>query len=260
MGQRSFSGETWGRRDEGQPACPRRRQGHQPALAPALWPRGALPGGRRASAATAGSCWRFKGDECAKGRAPATLEVTWGLVGKKPEVNSDFVHRTWRQGPAGKCRAEVRCAGPVTVAAVTMLPPRTASLLTLLLAVGSLGQRAQRPLRPPSPISAIQPKANFDAQRFSGTWFLVAVASACRSLQEQGHRAEATTLHVTPQGAAMAVSTFRKLCGSSTVTRGSQVAFCSKPEAPEGRWTWSLGRRTTGASPSCTWSGRGGCR
>ncbi|XP_065736060.1 complement component C8 gamma chain [Phocoena phocoena] len=94
-----------------------------------------------------------------------------------------------------------------------MLPPRTASLLTLLLAVGSLGQRAQRPPRPPSPISAIQPTANFDAQRFSGTWFLVAVASACRSLQEQGHRAEATTLHVTPQGAAMAVSTFRKLDG-----------------------------------------------
>lgn len=59
------------------------------------------------------------------------------------------------------------CASPrpVTVAAVTMLPPRTASLLTLLLAVGSLGQRAQRPPRPPSPISAIQPTANFDAQR-----------------------------------------------------------------------------------------------
>ena len=73
-------------------------------------------------------------------------------------------------------------------------------------------------------------------------------------------------------------------CGSSTVTRGSQVASCSKvrrgplgqgcragaeadrrpgsaqPEAPEGRWTWSLGRRTTRASPSCTWSGRGSCR
>eukprot|EP00070_Physeter_catodon_P035813 XP_028342707.1 complement component C8 gamma chain isoform X1 [Physeter catodon] len=92
-----------------------------------------------------------------------------------------------------------------------MLTPRTASLLTLLLAVGSLGQRAQRPPRPPSPISTVQPKANFDAQQFSGTWFLVAVASSCRSLQEQGHRAEATTLHVTPQGAAMAVSTFRKL-------------------------------------------------
>ncbi|XP_028342708.1 complement component C8 gamma chain isoform X5 [Physeter macrocephalus] len=94
-----------------------------------------------------------------------------------------------------------------------MLTPRTASLLTLLLAVGSLGQRAQRPPRPPSPISTVQPKANFDAQQFSGTWFLVAVASSCRSLQEQGHRAEATTLHVTPQGAAMAVSTFRKLDG-----------------------------------------------
>ncbi|XP_059782072.1 complement component C8 gamma chain isoform X2 [Balaenoptera ricei] len=112
-------------------------------------------------------------------------------------------------------RALPRSAGsrPVTVAAVAMLTPRTASLLTLLLAVGSLGQRAQRPPRPPSPISTIQPKANFDTQQFSGTWFLVAVASSCRSLQEQGHRAEATTLHVTPQGAAMAVSTFRKLDG-----------------------------------------------
>ncbi|XP_075841534.1 complement component C8 gamma chain isoform X2 [Microtus pennsylvanicus] len=49
--------------------------------------------------------------------------------------------------------------------------------------------------------------------QFAGTWLLVAVGSACRFLQEQGHRAEATTLHTTPQGAAMAVSTFRKLDG-----------------------------------------------
>ncbi|XP_020744051.1 complement component C8 gamma chain isoform X4 [Odocoileus virginianus] len=48
---------------------------------------------------------------------------------------------------------------------------------------------------------------------FAGTWLLVAVASPCRYLQEQGHRAEATTLHVAPQGSAMAVSTFRKLDG-----------------------------------------------
>lgn len=54
---------------------------------------------------------------------------------------------------------------PVTVVAATMLPPRTALLLTLLLAAGSLGQRARRPPRPPSPISAIQPKANFNAQQ-----------------------------------------------------------------------------------------------
>uniref|UniRef100_A0A3Q1MR54 Complement component C8 gamma chain n=1 Tax=Bos taurus TaxID=9913 RepID=A0A3Q1MR54_BOVIN len=77
----------------------------------------------------------------------------------------------------------------------------------------SLGQRVRRPPRPPSPISTIQPKANFDAQQFSGTWLLVAVASPCRYLQEQGHRAEATTLHVAPQGSAMVVSTFRKLDG-----------------------------------------------
>uniref|UniRef100_A0A8C2QCX5 Complement component 8, gamma polypeptide n=1 Tax=Cricetulus griseus TaxID=10029 RepID=A0A8C2QCX5_CRIGR len=48
---------------------------------------------------------------------------------------------------------------------------------------------------------------------FAGTWRLVAVGSPCRFLQEQGHRAEATTLHAAPQGAAMAVSTFRKLDG-----------------------------------------------
>ncbi|KAF5923744.1 hypothetical protein HPG69_014200, partial [Diceros bicornis minor] len=113
--------------------------------------------------------------------------------------------------------------GPVTATAAVMLPPRTALLLTLLLAAASLGQRACRPPRPPSPISTIQPKANFDAQQvelgevggqdlapaapipscphvacpqFAGTWLLVAVASSCRFLQEQGHRAEATTLQV----------------------------------------------------------------
>ncbi|XP_032117740.1 complement component C8 gamma chain isoform X2 [Sapajus apella] len=94
-----------------------------------------------------------------------------------------------------------------------MLPPGTAILLTLLLAAGSLGQRPRRPPQRPSPISTIQPKANFDAQQFAGTWLLVAVGSACRFLREQNHRAEATTLHVAPQGAAMAVSTFRKLDG-----------------------------------------------
>ncbi|XP_010607128.1 complement component C8 gamma chain isoform X2 [Fukomys damarensis] len=73
-----------------------------------------------------------------------------------------------------------------------MLYSRATLLLTLLLASGSLGQRARRPL---SPISTTQPQANFDAQ------------------QEQGHRAEATALHATPQVAAMAVSTFRKLDG-----------------------------------------------
>ncbi|KAM8943449.1 complement component C8 gamma chain isoform 3-T3 [Lycaon pictus] len=46
-----------------------------------------------------------------------------------------------------------------------------------------------------------------------GTWLLVAVASSCRFLQEQGHQAEATLLHVAPQGADMAVSTFQKLDG-----------------------------------------------
>ncbi|KAK2504588.1 hypothetical protein MC885_017662 [Smutsia gigantea] len=82
-----------------------------------------------------------------------------------------------------------------------------------LLAVGPLDHRARRPPGPLSRFSAIQPKAGFDAQQFAGTWLLVAVASSCRFLQEQGHQAEATTLQVAPQGAAMGVSTFRKLDG-----------------------------------------------
>ncbi|KAM5330787.1 complement component C8 gamma chain [Glossophaga mutica] len=94
-----------------------------------------------------------------------------------------------------------------------MLPPRTALFLTLVLAAGFLGLRARRPAQPPSPISAIQPKADFQAQQFAGTWFLAAVASSCPFLQEQGHRAEATTLQVDPQGTSMAVNTLRKLDG-----------------------------------------------
>ncbi|XP_054939510.1 complement component C8 gamma chain isoform X4 [Physeter macrocephalus] len=64
---------------------------------------------------------------------------------------------------------------------------------------------------PSAPVPHQHRPAQGQLRRSAGTWFLVAVASSCRSLQEQGHRAEATTLHVTPQGAAMAVSTFRKL-------------------------------------------------
>ncbi|XP_012510233.1 PREDICTED: complement component C8 gamma chain isoform X2 [Propithecus coquereli] len=104
---------------------------------------------------------------------------------------------------------------PVTVAttAAAMPPSGTVLLVALLLAAGSLGRGARRPPRPPSLLSTIQPKAGFDAQKFAGTWLLVALGSACRVLQEQSHRAEATTLHVAPQGTAMAVSTFRKLDG-----------------------------------------------
>uniref|UniRef100_A0A8C5W3W1 Complement component C8 gamma chain n=2 Tax=Microcebus murinus TaxID=30608 RepID=A0A8C5W3W1_MICMU len=96
-----------------------------------------------------------------------------------------------------------------------MRPSGTALLAALLLAgvLCSLGRGAGRPPRPPPLVSAVQPAAGFEAQKFAGTWLLVAAGSACRALQEQGHRAEATALHVAPQGTAMAVSTFRKLDG-----------------------------------------------
>ncbi|XP_051022294.1 complement component C8 gamma chain isoform X2 [Acomys russatus] len=94
-----------------------------------------------------------------------------------------------------------------------MLSPEPLLFVILLWTASSQGQRARKPSGPMSPISTIQAKANFDVQQFAGTWRLVAVGSACRFLQEQGHQAEATTLHTAPQGAAMAVSTFRKLDG-----------------------------------------------
>ncbi|XP_016067300.1 PREDICTED: complement component C8 gamma chain isoform X2 [Miniopterus natalensis] len=94
-----------------------------------------------------------------------------------------------------------------------MLSPRTALLLTLLLAAGFLGLRARKPPKRPSLISTIQPKADFDSLQFAGSWFLVAVASSCPFLQEQGHQAQATALKVAPQGTAMVVNTFQKLDG-----------------------------------------------
>lgn len=94
-----------------------------------------------------------------------------------------------------------------------MVLPGSAVLWAVLLAAGTLGRRVQKPAGPTSLITTVQPKAGFDAQRFAGTWLLAAVGSACRSLQEQGHRVEATALQVAPQGAALAVSTFRKLNG-----------------------------------------------
>ncbi|XP_016042935.1 complement component C8 gamma chain isoform X1 [Erinaceus europaeus] len=94
-----------------------------------------------------------------------------------------------------------------------MPPPMIVLFITVLLTANSLSQRSRRPQGSPSPIESIRPKANFDLQQFAGKWLLVAVASSCRFLQEQGHRTEATTLQVAPQGKAMVVSTFRKLDG-----------------------------------------------
>ncbi|MEJ1271843.1 complement component 8 gamma polypeptide [Cricetulus griseus] len=106
--------------------------------------------------------------------------------------------------PAERVRAS---APAVSAAGLAVL------FFTLLLTTSSLTQRTRKPSGSTSPISTIQAQANFNAQQFAGTWRLVAVGSPCRFLQEQGHRAEATTLHAAPQGAAMAVSTFRKLDG-----------------------------------------------
>ncbi|XP_069871218.1 complement component C8 gamma chain [Dipodomys merriami] len=94
-----------------------------------------------------------------------------------------------------------------------MLPRWALLVFATLLLGGALGRRARKPPGPAQAISAVQPQAHFQAQQFAGKWFLVAVGSACRSLQEQGHRAEATALHTAPQGAAMVASTFRKLDG-----------------------------------------------
>lgn len=124
--------------------------------------------------------------------------------------------RPWTADSDPGARGVLSSASPSTipgvVAAGMVLCGRTV-LLAVLLAAGSLGRWAQKPRGAPSAISAIQPKASFDAQKFAGTWLLAAVGSACRFLQEQGHQAEATALHVAPQGAAVAASTFRKLDG-----------------------------------------------
>ncbi|XP_006900711.1 PREDICTED: complement component C8 gamma chain [Elephantulus edwardii] len=94
-----------------------------------------------------------------------------------------------------------------------MLPLRSTLLLALLLTPLSLGQRPRRRPQPPSAISTIRPKADFSTEQFAGTWFLVAVASKCRFLQEESHRTEATRLDTSPQDADMAVSTLRMLDG-----------------------------------------------
>ncbi|XP_032491471.1 complement component C8 gamma chain isoform X2 [Phocoena sinus] len=108
------------------------------------------------------------------------------------------------QGQGQMCRAcHRRCCHHA--APQDGIPPDSAPGRRLL---GSEGSET-----PSAPVPHQRHPAHGQLRRAAGTWFLVAVASACRSLQEQGHRAEATTLHVTPQGAAMAVSTFRKLDG-----------------------------------------------
>ncbi|KAM4877859.1 complement component C8 gamma chain [Thomomys bottae] len=106
-----------------------------------------------------------------------------------------------------------RCPPP-SVLCCSMAPRWAVLLFPLCLVGGSLGQRARKAgAAATSAIAAVQPQAPFLAQQFAGKWLLVAVASACRLLQEQGHRTEATAVLAAPQGAALAVSSFRKLDG-----------------------------------------------
>ncbi|XP_074066743.1 complement component C8 gamma chain [Macrotis lagotis] len=90
---------------------------------------------------------------------------------------------------------------------------RIALFLTLLLVPGTPAQRQKKPPLPLVPIDKIQPQANFDPHQFSGTWFLVAVASKCSHLLESSHRSEATLMQVAVSTPALAVNTFRKLDG-----------------------------------------------
>lgn len=92
-----------------------------------------------------------------------------GLTGLVVDV-ADFLcqasGRNWTvDSDPGLHRPGLASPSPRTVTASAMLTPRTALLLTLLLAGDSLSQRARRPPQPPSPISTIPPKANFDAQQ-----------------------------------------------------------------------------------------------
>ncbi|XP_045417969.1 complement component C8 gamma chain isoform X2 [Lemur catta] len=182
------------------------------------------------------SWWRFKGDGRAKGcRGTWTnsWRPTWTLYAAHGA--RDLPGGAGRAGPVRRLRTRggtwaswagllaaldsglrprtQRSASPSPVTVAAMPPSRTVLLVALLLAAGSLGQGPRRPPRRPAPVGSLQPQAGFDARQFAGTWLLVAVGSACRVLREQGHRAEATALHVAPQGTAMAVSTFRKLDG-----------------------------------------------
>ncbi|XP_056396985.1 complement component C8 gamma chain [Hyla sarda] len=79
------------------------------------------------------------------------------------------------------------------------------------------GQRKKKP-PPERPIDKIQSVANFNLQQFSGTWYLLSVASECNYLKTENHRVEATMAKISPSKKdrgpeTMAVSTFRKLDG-----------------------------------------------
>lgn len=142
-----------------------------PAGPPGQIARGQL--GLCAQGVEPGTCQEVRGGGQRSRARPSSWGGQWGdlvLGGGWGRPDVDFLdrapgrHRAVDSDP-GLSHPALGSPSPVAVIAATMLPPRTALPLTLLLAAGSLGQRARRPSRPLSPISAIQPKANFDAQQ-----------------------------------------------------------------------------------------------
>lgn len=111
----------------------------------------------------------FRGGGGVRGRCLVRQEDQRGLTGLVVDV-ADFLcqasGRNWTvDSDPGLSHPGLASPSPHTVTATAMLTPRTALLLTLLLAGDSLSQRARRPPQPRSPISTIPPKANFDAQQ-----------------------------------------------------------------------------------------------
>ncbi|XP_038623851.1 complement component C8 gamma chain [Tachyglossus aculeatus] len=88
-----------------------------------------------------------------------------------------------------------------------------AVILALLLAPGSPGQRQRKRPQPKAPLDDVRGQDPFDLQQFTGTWFLVGMASECGYLRDHSHQLEATALHAEAVDRSLAFGTFRKLDG-----------------------------------------------
>ncbi|XP_069842183.1 complement component C8 gamma chain [Dendropsophus ebraccatus] len=99
-----------------------------------------------------------------------------------------------------------------------MVPLRVLLIMAILTAPHyTWGQKKKKP-PPENPIDKVQSVANFNLRQFSGTWYLLSVASECDNLKTDNHRVEATKIQISPSTNArrqetMATSTFRKLDG-----------------------------------------------